>query len=116
MILQPAFPDYCLIVVKIHNGGGSEILSYEYKQDGANNSEDPFLSDGADDRAKELDNSIEALVLVLNEPEKNSRSSDENQLENKKISTLSMRDAESLRRIVKVHPAVTANSFEDLAQ
>ena len=76
MIQLLARPDYYRIVLKIHYGGDSEILNYEYKRDNSNNSEDEFTSDSADEDEKEVEDSIEELVLMLNKPEMKTESSD----------------------------------------
>ncbi len=76
MIQLRARPDYYRIVLKIHYGGDSEILNYEYERDNGNNSEDEFTSDSAGEDEKEVEDSIEELVLMLNEPEMKTESSD----------------------------------------
>ncbi len=65
------------MVLEIHCGGDSEILNYEYERDGGNTSEYEFTLDSAEDDKQEIEHSIEELVLMLNEPEKKTESSDE---------------------------------------
>ncbi len=67
------------MVLKIHYGGDSEILNYEYEREIGNNSEYEFTSDGVDDEDQE-ENSIEDMVLMLNESEKKPTVNDEDQL------------------------------------
>ncbi len=42
MIQLRARPDYYRMVLKVHCGGDSEILNYEYERDSGNNFEDEF--------------------------------------------------------------------------
>ncbi len=93
MIQLRARPDYYRMVLKIHYGGDSEILNYEYERDGGNTSEEDFTSDSTEEDEQEIEDSIEELVLMLNEREKTTESSDEDQLVDKKFSHLNMRDA-----------------------
>ena len=69
MIQLRARPDYYRMVLKIHYGGDSEILNYEYERDGGNTSEEDFTSDSTEEDEQEIENSIEELVLMLNESE-----------------------------------------------
>ncbi len=50
-----ARPDYYRMVLKIHNGGDSEILNYEYERDSGYTSEDEFKSASADDVEQEVE-------------------------------------------------------------
>ena len=79
MIQLRARPDYYRMVLKIHYGGDSEILNYEYERDSGYTSEDEFTSASADEDEQEVEDSVEELVLMLNEPEKKTESSDEDQ-------------------------------------
>ncbi len=88
------------------------MLSYDYEKDNGNTSEDEFTSDSTDEDEQEVEDSIEGLVLVLNEPEKKIESSDEDQLVDEKLSHLNAKDAEVVKKIIKDHPEVIANSFE----
>ncbi len=72
-----ARPDYYGMVLKVHYPGDSEILNYEYERDSVNTSEDEFKSDGAVYDEHEEEDSIAELVLILNQPQKNSPSEDE---------------------------------------
>ncbi len=96
MIQLRARLDYYRMVLKIHYGGDSEILYYEYERDNGNTSEDEFTSDSADEDEHEVEDSIEELVLMLNEPEKKTESSDEDQLVAQKLSDLNSKDAEAV--------------------
>ena len=49
MIQLRARLDYYRMVLKIHHGGDSEILNYDYKGDNENTFEDEFKSDGVDE-------------------------------------------------------------------
>ncbi len=114
MIQLRARPDYYRTVLKIHYGGDSEILNYEYERDIGNTSEDEFTSVSADEDEQEVEDSIEELVLTLNEPEKKIESSDEDQLMNENFSHLNSKDAEAVKKIIRNYPEVIANSFEDV--
>ena len=98
MIQLRARPNYYRMVLKIHYGGDSEILNYEYEWDNGNISEDEFTSDSADEEEQEVEDSIEELVLILNKPEKKTESSDEDQLMDEKLSHLNSNDAEAVKR------------------
>ena len=50
-----ARPDHYRMVLKIHYGGDSEILNYEYERDNSNASEDEFTSDSAGEDEQELE-------------------------------------------------------------
>ncbi len=114
MIQLRARPDYYRMVLKIHYGGDSEILNYEYERDSGYTSEDEFTSASADEDEQEVEDSVEELVLMLNEPEKKTESSDEDQLLDEKLSHLNTKDAESVKKIVRDYPEAIANSFEDM--
>ena len=114
MIQLRARPDYYRMVLKIHYGGDYEILNYEYERDNGNTSEDEFTSDSADEEEREVKESIEELILVLNEPEKKRESNDEDQLVDEKISHLNSKDAEAVKKFMRDHLEVIANSFEDV--
>ncbi len=58
------------MVPKIYYGADSEILKYEYEQDNGNTFEDEFTSDSPDKYEQEVEDSIEKLILMLKEPEK----------------------------------------------
>ncbi len=105
MIQLWARPDYCRLVLKIHYGRDSEILNYEYERDSANTSEDDFTPKRTEEDEQAIEDSIEELVMMLNEPEKRTKSSDEDQLVDEKLSHLNTKYAE---------PDVIANSFEDV--
>ncbi len=49
LIQLRARTDYYRMVLKIHYGGDSEILNYEYGRDNGNTSEDEFTSENADE-------------------------------------------------------------------
>ncbi len=51
---------------------------------------------------------------MLNEPEKKTESSDEDQLMDEKISQLNSKDPETVEKIIRDHSEVIANSFEDV--
>ncbi len=51
---------------------------------------------------------------MLNEPEKKTESSHENELLDEKLSHLNTKDAESVKKMVRDYPEVIANSFEDM--
>ena len=51
---------------------------------------------------------------MLNEPEKKTESSDEDQFLDEKISHLNVKDVEAVRKIIRDYPEVIANSFEDV--
>ena len=55
MIQLRAGPDYYRMVLKIHYGGDSEILNYEYERDSGYTSEDEFKSASADDVEQEVE-------------------------------------------------------------
>ncbi len=74
-----ARPGYYRMVLKIHYGGDSEMLNHEYERDNGNNSKDEFTSDSADEDQHEIEDPVEELVLMLNEPKKKTDSSDEDQ-------------------------------------
>ncbi len=96
MIQLRSRTDYYRVVLKIHYGGDSEILNYEYERDSGKTSEDEHSSDSADENEQEIEESVEELGLMLNEPEKKTESSDEHQLLDEKLSHLSTKDAESV--------------------
>ncbi len=114
MIQLRARPDYNGMLLKIHCGRDSEILNYEYERDKGNTSEDEFTSDSADENEQVVEDSIDELVLMLKEPEKEIESSDEDQYVNEKLSHLNSKDTEAVKNIIKDHPGVIANSFEDV--
>ncbi len=114
LIQLRARSDYYRMVLRIHYGGDSEILNYEFKRDNGNTSDDEFTSNSTDEDEQEVKDSIEELVLTLNEPEKKIESSDEDQLVDEKRSHLNSKDAEAVRKIIKDHLEVIANSFEDV--
>ncbi len=101
------------MVLKIHYRGDSDILNYEYDQDNGN-SEDEFTSDSADEDEQEAEDSIEELVLMLNEPEKKTESSDADQFVYEKFSHLNSKDVGAVKAIIRDHPDAIANSFEDV--
>ncbi len=105
--------DYHHTVLKIHYEGDSEILNYEYERDNGYTSEDEFTSDSADADEQEEEDSTEELVLMLNEPDEKTESSDEDQLVDEKLSHLKSKDTEAVRKIMRDHPEVIADSFED---
>ena len=113
MIQLRARLDYYRMVLKIHHGGDSEILNYDYKRDNENTFEDEFTSDGVDNKDQEEKDSIEELVLMLNESEKKSAVNDEDQLIDENLTHLNRTDAEAVKRIIKNHLEVIATSFED---
>ena len=76
------------MVLKIHCGRDSEMLNYEYERDNDNTSEDEFTSDSADENEHEIKDSVEELVLMLNEPEKKIDRSGEDKLLDEKLSHL----------------------------
>ncbi len=114
MIQQRALPDYYLMVLKIYHGGNSEILNYDYERYIGNTSKDEFTLDGEDDEDQEEEDSIEELVLILNESEKKPAVKDENQLIDEKLSYLDITDTEAVKTIIKNHPEVITTSFEDV--
>ncbi len=63
----------------MHYGSDSEIWNHEYEQDNCNTSEYEFTSNSADKDEREVEKSIEELVLMLKESEKKTESSDEDQ-------------------------------------
>ncbi len=97
MIQLRARPDYYRMVLKIHYGGDSEKLNYEYERDCGNNSEDEFTWDGTEEDEQEIEDSIEEQVLMLNEPEKKIESSNKDQLMHEKLSHLNTKDAEAVK-------------------
>ncbi len=101
------------MVLKIYYGGDSEILNYEYERDNSNTSEDVFTSDSADEDEQEIEDSVEELVLMLNEPDKKTECSNEDQLVNEKLSYLKSKDAEAVKKIIRDHSEVIADSFEE---
>ena len=105
--------DYYHIVLQIHYRGDSEILNYEYERNNGNNSEDEFTSDTADADEQEVEDSTEELVLMLNKPDKKTESSNGDQLVDEKLSHLKSKDTEAVRKIMRGHPEVIADSFED---
>ncbi len=62
----------------------------------------------------EGEDSKEELVLMLNEPEKKTESSDEDQLVDEKLSHLNTQDAEAVKKIIRDYPELIANSFENV--
>ena len=97
-----ARPDYYRMVFKIHYGEDSEISNHEYERENGNTSGDEFTSDSADEDEQEVGDSIEELVLMPNEPEKKTESSDEDQLVDEKLSHLnskqSRRSSETIQK------------------
>ena len=81
------------MVLKIHYGENSGIVNYGYERYCGKTSGDEFTLDSAVEGEQEIEDSIEELVLMLNEREKTTESSDEDQLVDKKFSHLNMRDA-----------------------
>ncbi len=51
---------------------------------------------------------------MLNEPEKKIESSDEDQSVDEKLSHLNTKDEEAVKKIIRDHPEVIANSLEDV--
>ena len=51
---------------------------------------------------------------MLNEPEKKKKSNDEDQFVGKRLSHLNSTDAEAVKKIIRDHRKVIANSFEDV--
>ncbi len=93
---------------------GFRILKYEYERDSGNTSENEFTSDGAEDDENEEEDSIEDLVLMLNERQKNSQTKDEDQLIEENLSHLNEVDFEAVQKIIRDYPEVIANLFEDV--
>ncbi len=114
MIQLQVRPDYYRMVLNVHYGGDSEILNYECERDSGYTSEYQFTSDSAIYDKHEEEDSIEELVLMLNEPQRNSPTQDECQLIEEKLSQLNEEDSEAFERIVREYPEVIANSFEDV--
>ncbi len=114
MIQLRARPDYYCMVLKIQYARDSKILNYEYERDSRNNSEDESTSDSAEYDENEEEDSMEELVLMLNEPQKNSQSEDEDQLIEGKLSYLNEIDSEAVKKIIRDYPEVIANSFGDV--
>ncbi len=114
MIQLRAHLDYYRMVLKIHYGGDYEILDYEYERETGNSSKDGFTSDSAYEDELEVEDSTEKLVLMLNELEKKTESSDEDQLVDEKLSQLNSKDAEAAKKLIRDHPEVIAKSFEDV--
>ncbi len=114
MIQLRARPDNYRMVLKIHCGGDSEILNYEYERDNGNNSEDEFTSESADEDEHEIEDSVEELVLMLNEPEKKACSSDEDALLDEKLSHLNTKDAESVKKSSETIRESLIIRFEDV--
>ncbi len=114
MIQLRARPDYYRMVLKIQYGGDSEIFNYEYERDSGCTSEDEFTSAIADEDEQEVEDSVEELVLMLNEPEKKTESSDEDLVLDEKLSHLNTQDAESARKIFRDYPEFISNSFENV--
>ncbi len=112
MIQLRARPDYYRMVLKIHYKVDSEMLKCEYERANRNISEDEFTSASADEDEHELEESVEELVLTLNEPEKKAKSSYEDQLLDEKLSHLSTKDPKSVKKIIRDYPEVIRNSFE----
>ncbi len=75
MIELRAQPDYYCMVLKIHYGGDYNILNNEYERDNGKTSKDKFTSDRADENEQEVEDSIQELVLMLNELEKKTENS-----------------------------------------
>ena len=86
-------------------------MNYEYERDSGYTSEDEFTSAIADEYEQEVEDSVEELVLMLNEQEKKTESSDEDQLLNENPSHLITKDAESVYKIVRDYPGVIEYSF-----
>ena len=76
------------MVLKIHCGRDSKMLNHEYERDNDNTSEDEFTSDSAHENEHEIKDSMEELVLMLNEHEKKIDRSGEDQLLDEKLSHL----------------------------
>ncbi len=53
------------------------MLNYEYERNSACSSEDDFTLASADEDEHEVEDSVEELVLILNNAEKKTESSDE---------------------------------------
>ena len=102
------------MVLNIHYGGDSEILNYECERDSGYTSKYEFTSDSAVYDEHEEEDSIEELVLMLNDPQRNSQTQDECQLIEEKLSQLNEEDSEAVKRIVREYPEVIANPFEDV--
>ena len=79
MIRLRACPYYYCMVQKFRYGGDSEILNHEYERYSAHNSEDEFTSPIADEDEHEVQESEEELVLMVNEPEKKTKSSEDDE-------------------------------------
>ncbi len=62
-------------------------MNYEFERDSGYTSEDAFTSYSADEDEQEVEDSVEELVLMLNEPEMKTESSDEDQLLDEKLSS-----------------------------
>ena len=102
------------MVLKIHHGGDSEILNYEYDRNNEKYSDYDFTSDCADDKNQDEEDSIEELFLMLNELEKKSAVNDEYHLIDEKLFYLKTRDAQAVKRVIKNHSEVIAPSFKDV--
>ncbi len=98
MIYLRARPDYYLMVLNIHYGGNSEILNYEYERNSSYTSEDELKSASVDEDEQAVEDSVEELVLMLNEPKKKTESSDEDQLLDEKRSHMNTEDAGSVEK------------------
>ena len=114
MIQLRARPNYYRMVLNTHYAGDSEILKDEYGRDCGNTSENEFTSDGIQEDEQEIEDSIEELVLMLNEPEKKTERSNEDQLMDEKLSHLNKRDAEAVKKIMRDYPEVISYPFEDV--
>ena len=101
MIQLRAHLDYYHMVLKINYGENTEISNYEYKRDNGNTSEDEFKSDSADEDEQQVEDAIEELILMLNESEKKTKSSDKDQLGDKKLSHQDSRDTEAVKKIIR---------------
>ena len=102
------------MILKIHYRGDSGVLNYEYERDSVYTFEDEFTSDSTEEDEQEIQESIEELVLMLNEPEEETESSDEDQLVDEKLTHLKTKDAEAVKMILRDYPEVIANSFENV--
>ncbi len=80
MIRLRACPYYYRMVLKFRYGGDYEILNHEYERDSGYNSEDEFASAIADEDEHEVQELVEELVLMVNEPERKTKSSEDDEL------------------------------------
>ncbi len=70
----------------MHNGGDYGILNYEYEQVTENTLGNEFKSDPTHEYEHEVDEPIEKLVSIQNEPDKMAGSSDKEQMMEEKLS------------------------------